>query len=695
MSQGTSKPEVRPSRSSPGRPPNRLIHEKSPYLRQHAYNPVDWYPWGPEAFEKARREEKPIFLSIGYSSCHWCHVMERESFDDPAVADLLNRFFVPVKVDREERPDVDQIYMQAVMAMTGTGGWPLNVFLTPDLKPFFGGTYFPPDDRWGRPGFRQVLEAVARAWRERRPEVERSAEGLAQALQAAVRRWLPSEPPPEDVPDRLVRQLEQAFDPERGGFGTAPKFPPHAQLRFLLRYAFRTGSASVQTMVDTTLTAMAYGGIYDQLGGGFHRYSVDADWLIPHFEKMLYDNAQLAVVYAEAYAATGNPLYGRIATETLDYLLRDMQSPEGAFYSAEDADSDGREGAFYVWTRDEVLAVLGPERGAWFAEQYGVTPEGNFEHGTSVLHVARPFHEGADRYGVPLDRWLDEMDQARQALRVAREDRPRPLRDEKILTDWNGLALSAFALGGFYLRRPDYLEVAERLADGLWKTMWDEASGLLFHRFIEGERTVPGLLADYAYLAQGLLDLYEVAGRPQDLDRAVRLMDAAVERFWDASGGGFFDADPRAPDLIAPIKEVFDGATPAGNSVALGCLYRLFEITGIERYRAYAETTVRTFAPVLREYPAGLAYMVMAWDFVLQKPTQVVFVGTSDELAATRAELQGRWFPYRVFAWQIAGAPTTYPALADKVRLQDRRTIYVCRDFTCRLPVHDLTDLEA
>ncbi len=516
------------------------------------------------------------------------------------------------------------------------------MFLTPDLKPFFGGTYFPPDDRWGRPGFRRVLEAVARAWRERRSEVEQSAEGLTQALEAAVRRLLPSEPP-EDVPDRLVSQLERTFDPERGGFGTAPKFPPHAQLRFLLRYARRTGSAAARTMAETTLTAMAYGGIYDQVGGGFHRYSVDADWLVPHFEKMLYDNAQLAVAYAEAYAATGNPLYGRITAETLDYLLRDMRSPEGAFYSAEDADSDGREGAFYVWTRDEVLAVLGPEWGERFAEQYGVTPEGNFEHGASVLHVARPFPEVADRYGVPLDRWLAEMDRARRALRAARERRPRPLRDEKVLTDWNGLALSAFALGGFYLRRLDYVEVAERLADWLGTTMWDDARGLLFHRFMEGERAVPGLLADYAYLAQGLLDLYEVAGRRSDLDRAVRLMEAAVERFWDAQGGGFFDADPRSADLITPLKEAFDGATPAGNSVALGNLYRLFEITGVDGYRTYAEATVRTFAPVLREYPAGLAYMAMAWDFALRKPAQVVFVGTPEELAAARAALQGTW----------------------------------------------------
>jgi uncharacterized protein YyaL (SSP411 family) len=672
---------------SPGRRPNRLIHEKSPYLRQHADNPVDWYPWGPEAFEKARREDKPIFLSIGYSSCHWCHVMERESFEDPEIADLLNRFFVPVKVDREERPDVDQIYMQAVMAMTGTGGWPLNVFLTPDLKPFFGGTYFPPDDRWGRPSFRQVLQAVARAWRERRPEVERSAEGLTQALQAAVRRGLPSEPPPEDAADRLVRLLEGAFDPKRGGFGSAPKFPPHAQLRFLLRYAFRTGSSVAQTMVETTLTAMAHGGIYDQVGGGFHRYSVDADWLVPHFEKMLYDNAQLAVVYAEAYAATGHPLYGRIAVETLDYLLRDMQSPEGAFYSAEDADSDGREGAFYVWTRDEILAVLGPEWGERFAEQYGVSPEGN------VLHVARPFHEVADRYGIPLDRWLDEMDRARRVLRDARTRRPRPLRDEKILTDWNGLALSAFALGGFYLRRPDYVEAAKRLADWLWATMWDEASGTLFHRFMEGERAIPGFLADYTYLAQGLLDLYEVAGRPEDLDRAVRLMDTALARFWDASGGGFFDADPQSPDLITPLKESFDGAVPAGNSVALWNLERLFEITGIDRYREHAEMTVRTFAYALREYPAGLAYMGMAWDFALQKPVQIVFVGTPAELADARAALQGWWFPYRVLVWRPEDVARPYPAWTDKVRRQDRQTIYVCRDFTCQPPVHDLDEL--
>ncbi len=673
---------------------NRLIHAKSPYLRQHADNPVDWYPWGPEALEKARREDKPIFLSIGYSSCHWCHVMEEESFRNPEIAAILNEHFVSIKVDREERPDLDRIYMQAVIAMTGSGGWPLNVFLTPDLKPFFGGTYFPPEDRWGRPGFKRILLTIARAWKERRQEIEQSAERLTRLLREALQPTASAQIEYTRLVQQAVQTYRSSFDAVHGGFGGPPKFPPHAALRFLIRYAFRTRDAEVLQMVETTLHHMAMGGIYDQIGGGFHRYSVDAEWHVPHFEKMLYDNAQLALIYAEAFAATHNGLYYRIANETLHYLYRDMRDPEGAFYTAEDADSEGREGAFYTWTYDEILQVLGKTDGPRFAEQFGVTPEGNFEHGENVLHVARPFAQMARKYRMRVEEWMEWLHQTRRKLREVRARRPRPLRDEKILTDWNGLAISGFAWSGFYLQQPWLIEAAERAADWLMRHMWDAQTGQLYHRYMEGARGVDGLLTDYTYLAQGLLDLFELTGRSDLLAHAIRLMDRAIELFWDDTHGGFYDAAPDHPDYIVPVRETFDGATPSGNSVALWNLYRIFEITGIQKYRDRADAVVAAFSGTLAQDPTRLIHLVAAWDFAQQKPYEIVIVVPSDEIQrAAYDQLAGLWFPYKVIVWQHARRPLPYPALRDKRAIRGRLTIYACRDFTCLQPIHDIRAL--
>src|SRR5438105_3601168 len=543
--------------------PNRLINETSPYLLQHANNPVDWYAWGPEAIERASKEEKLILLSIGYSACHWCHVMEHESFENAAIAKLMNDNFVSIKVDREERPDLDQIYMTAVQMMTGSGGWPMTVFLLPTGEPIFGGTYFPPEDRYGRPGFPRVLQTISEAYRTRRPEIIENAKSFREQLAKQAFRKSDNQAT-ETIDTSLLeiayRAMGSRFDPREGGFGGAPKFPPSMSVDFLLRYHHRTGDEHALHMATLTLDKMAYGGIYDQVGGGFHRYSTDDHWLVPHFEKMLYDNALLARVYVDAFRATGDRLYKRIAEETLDFIVREMRAPNGAFYSTQDADSQGVEGKFYVCTLDEFRKVLGKDAEA-LANHFDVTTHGNWEE-TNILHVSRE--------GAPDPELESRIEAGKKKLYAAREKRVKPGRDEKVLTDWNGLMLRAFAEAAAYFDRSDYRSVAESNADFILTTMWDGAR--LLHSFKDGRARFNAYLDDYANLEDGLFALYELTLDSKWLNAAMQIADRMIELFWDSEDGGFYFTGKDHESLITRSKDFFDNATPSGNSVAADVL---------------------------------------------------------------------------------------------------------------------------
>jgi uncharacterized protein YyaL (SSP411 family) len=543
--------------------PNQLINETSPYLLQHAHNPVDWYPWSSEALERAAKEDKPILLSIGYSACHWCHVMEHESFENAAIAEIMNRHFINIKVDREERPDLDQIYMTAVQIMTGGGGWPMTMFLLPTGEPVFGGTYFPPDDRYGRPGFKRVLETIADAYRTRRSELIENAKGLREHLSRQAFRKSDTESVDLSLLDVAYRAMASRFDPREGGFGGAPKFPPSMSLDFLLRYHHRTGDDHALHMVTITLDKMAYGGMYDQVGGGFHRYSTDAQWLVPHFEKMLYDNALLARVYVDAFRVTRDALYRRIAEETLDFVVREMRAPNGAFYSTQDADSEGVEGKFYVWSLQEFRSVVGADANL-LADYFDVTDHGNWEE-TNILHVTSE----AD------DSLLAKIAAAKGKLYAAREKRIRPARDEKVLTDWNGLMLRAFAEAAAALGRDDYRTVAEANADFVLNTLWD--GNRLLHSFKDGRARFNGYLDDYANMVDGLFALYQLTFDYKWLDAATRIADRMIEQFWDEESGGFYFTGKDHESLLTRTKDFFDNATPSGNSVAGG---RSFENGG-------------------------------------------------------------------------------------------------------------------
>ncbi len=689
---------------------NRLIHEKSPYLQQHAHNPVDWYPWGEDAFAKARREDKPIFLSVGYSTCHWCHVMERESFESEEIAEALNTYFVPIKVDREERPDVDRIYMMFVQATAGGGGWPMSVWLTPDLKPFFGGTYFPPEDRQGHPGFGGVLKQIVEAWQSDR---ERIAASSADAL-VQLRRY-------SEITGRMSRRLDRlllesgynvfrrTFDPKLAGFGGAPKFPRPSVFNFLLRYHALSGNHEAAEMVLATLEAMGRGGMHDHLGGGFHRYSVDARWFVPHFEKMLYDQAQLAVSYLEAAQVTGAEYYSYFTRDTLDYVLRDMTSPEGAFYSAEDADSVidpsnpevKGEGAFYVWTQAEIEATLGQPAAERFCYHYGVRPEGNVEEdphgefkGKNILSDSRTLEETAQQFGIPLEEAHASVDESRKKLLGARSRRIRPHLDDKIITAWNGLMISALAKAAHALDDERYLAAAERAADFLL-TRVIGAEGLLLRRYRDGEAAVEGFLDDYAFLAQALLDLYEADFDPRRLEQAIRLTDQMRERFEDPQLGAFFSTAADAQNLVLRMKDGYDGAEPSGNSVAVLNLLRLAAITGRKEYRESAEWTLEAFAERIESAPAGVPQVLVALWAYLDPPRQIILAGQREECRGFLRAANRRFLPNRVLlladcdetrarlaAWQ--------PSIADMVAVDGKPTAYVCRDYTCELPTTDV-----
>jgi uncharacterized protein YyaL (SSP411 family) len=652
--------------------PNRLAQETSPYLLQHRDNPVDWYPWGPEALGRAQSEDRPILLSVGYSACHWCHVMERESFEDPETAAYMNDHFVNVKVDREERPDVDAIYMEAVQSMTGHGGWPMTVFLDPAGVPFYGGTYFPPDEGRGMPSFRMVMEAIVDAYTRKREEIEERAAGTRARL-GAIGQIAPNPELPSAADlDAAVEQLLASADREHGGFRGAPKFPPASALELLLS----RGEAEV---VAETLDAMLAGGIYDQVGGGFARYSVDAVWLVPHFEKMLYDNALLARAYLHGWQRLGHERYRRVCEETLDWMLREMRGPEGGFYSALDADSEGVEGRFYVWSLDQIRTVLDPEEAAAVIDFYGVSEAGNFE-GANILHLAHG----------PEAAPPESLQQARQALYDARAKRTWPGLDDKRLTAWNALAIGALAEAGAVLGRGDYLEAAADCASFVLDSLRDD-EGRLLRTYKDGDARLNGYLEDHAFLLEALLTLYESSFEVRWFEQAREIAETMIGRFGDPERGGFFSTSSDHEALIARRKEIGDHPIPSGNSAAALGLLRLAALTGDSRYEAQGVGVLRLFAKPATEHPETFAHLLRALDFQLAPTREVALVG--DELGELTATVRADFRPHVVLAGGREGSAEP-PLLSDRASVEGRATAYVCENFACQLPVTDPEALE-
>jgi uncharacterized protein YyaL (SSP411 family) len=672
---------------------NRLQQETSPYLRQHAHNPVDWYPWGDQALHKARQLDRPIFLSIGYSACHWCHVMAHESFEDPEIGRLLNEHFVSIKVDREERPDVDQVYMTAVQLLTHHGGWPMSVFLTPDLKPFYAGTYFPPDDRYGGqlPSFKRVLTSLIQAWQERRQEIDRSAGQITEQVRLVSQ----VEVVPGQLEPGLLRKaagrLRHSFDPTFGGFGQAPKFPHPMDLRLLLRVWKRFGHDDALDMVRKTLDGMAMGGLYDHLGGGFHRYSTDRRWLIPHFEKMLYDNALLTVAYLEGFQATGNAFYREVVEETLGYVLREMTSPEGPFYSTQDADSEGVEGKFYVWSADEIQQVLGPELGRVFAAIYDVTDEGNWE-GHNILNRGRTFAQDAALLGLNEAELGRQLDEGRRKLYEVRSRRVWPGRDDKVLTSWNGLMITALAQAAQVLGIPKYAEAAGRAADFVLGRMRRPDGRLLRTWSAGSEPKLNGYLEDHAFLLEALVALYEATFAPRWITAALELASVLLEQFWDPSEGGFFYTGKDHEELIARNKDVQDSSIPSGNAVAATALLRLAQLTGRADLRDRALATLRLFSGLLGQAPQAMGQMLVALDFHLGPVQEFAVIGdsASSETQEALRLINHGFRPNKVIAHKssatLPDVEKVVPLLADRPAQGDVTT-YICQNFTCEMPL--------
>lgn len=701
---GESTENVAPKRA------NHLINEKSPYLLQHAYNPVDWYPWGDEALAKAVREEKPIFLSIGYSTCHWCHVMARESFEDPEIAAFLNKYFISIKVDREERPDLDKIYMAATQAMTGSGGWPMSLFLFPDTKPFYGGTYFPPRASDGRPGFMEVLESIKTAWLTDRVSLSLSAEQITAHLRkdtedaglALQRSWL----------HKGFEQIEESYEPKYGGFAQAPKFPRPVVMDFLLRYYKATGEKEARDMALHTMDQMAAGGLYDQIGGGFHRYSVDTKWRVPHFEKMLYDQSQLVFSYLAAFQLTGNVAYSRIVRDTLDYVLRVMQAPEGGFYSAEDADSvnpynynEHGEGAFYLWTAEEIDELLASAQASLFKSYYGVEAQGNALHdpqhefsGRNILYQKGDLAEVARIAGLSEDKAEILLQDGRKKLLQRRNDRIAPHLDDKIITAWNGLMIAALAEAAIILEDDSYLLAANRAADFLLAEL--VVDGKLMRRWREGEARYAAGLDDYSFLIQGLLDLYGASHDYRRLQMAEQLTKQMIVSFADP-GGGFYDT-PQDADLLTRMKAAYDGAEPSGNSVAVMDLLRLSAFGLGDDWAQRARQGIESFGKTLAAYPSAMPLMLSAMDLQLNKPRQIVIAGTRDG-ADTREmlrEIYSRYLPNTQVFLADGEENQDYlaerlPFIATSSRIDGKATAYVCEGFTCKMPVNSREGLAA
>ncbi len=682
---------------------NHLIHEKSPYLQQHAHNPVDWYPWGEEALAKARKEDRPIFLSIGYSTCHWCHVMAHESFENQIIADFLNAHFISIKVDREERPDIDQIYMAATQAMTGSGGWPMSLFLFPDTRPFYAGTYFPPESMQGRPGFLQILQAIHKAWTNDRKRLGQSAEQVTAYIKESnpdkgrslARAWL----------EKGFRLQEESYEPKYGGFGQAPKFPRPVVMDFLFHFYKSSGQKEARDMALYTLDKMAAGGMYDQVGGGFHRYSVDGQWRIPHFEKMLYDQGQLASLYLSAFQVNGDPRYKKTAMEVLDYVLRDMQDPGGGFYSAEDADSvnpydpsEHGEGAYYLWTEQEITSLLTDREAVLFKAYYGVEKDGNALHdpqkefvGRNILYQAKDLAQVA-REGKISEQELEEILQnSRAKLLAQRQKRTAPHLDDKIITAWNGLVISALARGAVILEEERYLLAAERAADFLLASLM--TGGELKRRWREGEARHAAGLDDYSFLIQGLLDLYGASHVPSRLMQAMELTELQIVRFSDEKGG-FYDT-PASADLLARMKAAYDGAEPSGNSVAALNLLRLGNLTGKKEWSELGKKTIEAFGKTLEAYPPAMPLMLTAMDFQLDKPRQIVIAGDPDkeDTRTLLREVHSRYLPNTILLLADGRGNQAFlekrlPFVKTVMKIEGRATAYVCEDFTCKMPVN-------
>lgn len=682
--------------------PNRLIDETSPYLLQHAHNPVDWYPWGAGALARSKAEDKPILLSIGYSACHWCHVMERESFEDAAIAALMNDNFVNIKVDREERPDLDAVYMEAVQLLTGSGGWPMTVFLTPEGKPFYGGTYFPPSDRMNMPGFPRVLQAVSEAYRTNRGEIERVTQQLTEQMGRAGQLPQSANPLSAEVLHEAYSRLAANFDYQNGGFGAAPKFPQPMTPEFLLRYYHHGYNPRALEMVELTLKKMACGGVYDQLGGGFHRYSTDGFWLVPHFEKMLYDNALLARLYLHAFQITGDDLYRRITEETLDYVRREMTDGKGGFYSAQDADSEGEEGKFFVWRPHQIQSVLGEADGDIFNRYYGVTAAGNFE-GANILNVPVEPEAVAAELGITLERLDSVIARSKIRLLEEREKRIHPLRDDKVLASWNGLMLRSFAEAAAVLGRPDYLAAAVANATFLVEGMIRD--GRLLRTWREGRAKLPGFLEDYACVADGLLALYEATFDVRWLNHAVTLSDTMVELFWDEDIGGFYDTGLEHESLVTRPRDVFDNAQPCGGSVASEVLLRLAVFTGNDEYHLKGARPLRSLSRLMTQAPGGAAYWLGVLDFYVSIPKEIAVIGPREN-PATGALLDavfGRYLPNKVVAGldtpPVAASPGDataargLPLLEGREMVEGKPTAYVCQHYVCQLPVTDAAAL--
>jgi uncharacterized protein YyaL (SSP411 family) len=665
---------------------NRLAYEKSPYLLQHQHNPVDWFPWGEEAFAKARRENKPIFLSIGYSTCHWCHVMERESFEKSATADFLNAHFVSIKVDREERPDVDKIYMTAVQAMTGQGGWPLNCFLTPDLKPFYGGTYFPPDNMPGRASFIQVLRQIAGLWETRRDHILETAADFHQKLESYTARESGDLGFSPALLTQAATLFKREYDPQFGGFGGAPKFPRPSQPAFLLRYGTRARDQEAVNMVLHTCECMAAGGMYDQLGGGFARYSVDEQWLVPHFEKMLYDNAQLANLYLDAFLVSGEARHAATVRGIIQYVLRDMTDAGGGFYSAEDADSEGKEGKFYCWTTAELSQLLTPEEFKVAVRYFGVTERGNFvDHSDpdplpnqNVLSIANPALSPAEQ---------ELLASARKKMFLARSRRVRPHLDDKVLASWNGMMLGALARAYAVLGDEAYRAAAEKNLAFLRDNLWDEKNKTLYHRWRQGERDSVQLLAGYANLCAGTLDLYEATLAPAHLDFAAALADAMLAKFYDAGHGGFYDSAAGPRELILRCKDDYDGAEPSGNSVAVLALLRLAAITDRKDYAAAAEKTLHLLGPRLHELPQAVPHLLLGLDFYLEQPRRAVLAGDPEQPEA-RALLRAVHSVYQPNKVVLGNAGAVDP-FTRTLPAKDGPVVYLCTGAACQPPSRD------
>jgi hypothetical protein len=672
---------------------NRLINETSPYLLQHAHNPVDWYPWSGEAFEKAKTEDKPIFLSIGYSACHWCHVMEHESFENDDIAALMNRHYINIKVDREERPDVDAIYMDAVVALTQQGGWPMSVWLTPEGTPFYGGTYFPPHDRMGMPGFGRLLESLADIYRRQRDKIQQQGESLLARMDQTVPLQSDQALDPATL-ELAVQALTRNIDYVHGGMRGAPKFPQPMMYDFLLRAYHRSGQKSLLDIVELTLRKMAHGGMYDQLGGGFHRYSTDAYWLAPHFEKMLYDNALLSRLYLNAYQLTRNPEYRRIVEETLDYVAREMTDPAGGFYSTQDADSEGEEGKFFVWTAAEIQAELGEEAGDHFCVAYDVSPMGNWE-GHSILWLKRPLSESAAELGLTEDALRAELAGSRARLFAQREERIKPGRDEKILTAWNGLMLAAFAEAARVLDRPDYLSIGLKNAEFVLANL--RKDGRLRRTWKDGQARLMGYLEDYAFLADGLLALYQTTFDERWFIEAQALMDTVLAHFSDSENGGFFDTADDHEELVIRPKSLQDNAIPSGNSMAVRVLLQLATYTGQARYYDPAHRALSALQPVLSQHAGGFAHWLGSMEYALAPVKEVALIGRPEnaDLQAMLAVLQKPYRPNMV----VALAPdetsdSSIPLLNHRPPIEGQSTAYVCQNFACQLPVKTAEALE-